>query len=195
VAWLGEANAIKGPTEVRFRAQGGANLLIVGQQKEAALGVVVASVLSLGAAHPPRSARFVILDGSPPELGFGAKFAQLAQTIPQDVELVEYGKVPEAMEALDAELKSRQDGSRSGPPTYVVIFDLQRFRKLRQGDEFDFSSGAEDKPTPAKCLAALLAEGPSRGMHVIVWGDSVNNLNRTFTRKMMKEFEMRVPSR
>ena len=192
VAWIGEANAIKGPTEVRFRNHPGANLLIVGQQKEAALGVVMASVVGLAAAHPPRSAKFVLLDGSPPELGFGARFAELARTVSQDVELVDYAAVPAAMEALDAEVKTRQEGSSAGAPIYVVIFDLQRFRKLRQGDEYEFSSSSEEKAPPAKCLANALAEGPARGIHAIVWSDSLNSINRTFTRKTMKEFEMRI---
>jgi len=74
----------------------------------------------------------------------------------------------------------------------VVIFDLQRFRKLRQGDEYEFSSSSEEKAPPAKCLANALAEGPARGIHAIVWSDSLNSLNRTFTRKTMKEFEMRI---
>ena len=192
VAWVGEANAIKGPTEVRFRNQGGANLLIVGQQKEAALGIVMGSVVGLAAAHPPRSARFLILDGSPPELGFGARFTELARAIPQDIELVEYGNVPKAIEDLDAEIKARQESGKTGPPTYLVIYDLQRFRKLRQGDEYEFSSGGEDKPPPSKCLANVLAEGPARGIHGLVWCDGVNNLTRTFSRKTMKEFEMRI---
>ncbi len=192
VAWVGEANAIKGPTEVRFRNQGGANLLIVGQQKEAALGIAMASVVGLASAHPPRSARFVILDGSPPELGFGARFADLARAVPQEVDLVEYARIPAAMEALDAEVKARQESGQTGPPVYLVLYDLQRFRKLRQADEYEFSSGSEEKASPAKCLANVLMEGPARGIHAIVWCDGVNNLNRTFTRKTMKEFEMRI---
>ena len=192
VAWVGEANAIKGPTEVRFRNQAGANLLIVGQQKEAALGVVISSVVGLASAHPPRSVRFLILDGSPPELGFGVRFAELARSVSQEVDIVEYARVPAAVEALDAEVRARQEGASSGTPTYLVIFDLQRFRKLRQADEFEFSSGSEEKIPPAKCLANILAEGPARGIHTIVWSDSLNSINRTFTRKSMKEFEMRI---
>jgi hypothetical protein len=49
-AWVGEANAIKGPTEVRFTNQGSSNLLIVGQQREAALSVISSILVSLAAA-------------------------------------------------------------------------------------------------------------------------------------------------
>ena len=39
-AWLGDAIAIKDPTSALFRRQGGNHLLIVGQNDEAALGVM-----------------------------------------------------------------------------------------------------------------------------------------------------------
>jgi hypothetical protein len=193
VAWIGEANAIKGPTEVNFRNQGGGNLLLVGQQKEAALGVVVSSVLSLAAALSPKTARFVILNGSPPELGLGTRLEELAKVIPQAVDLVEYARAPEAIVDLDAEVRARQEGSRkAGAPIFLVIYDLQRFRKLRQGDEYEFATGEESKPSPARALANVLAEGPAQGVHSIVWCDSLNSLNRSFTRKSLREFDLRV---
>src|SRR6185295_14198682 len=46
-AWLGAAVAIKDPTQVLFRRQGGTNLLIVGQQEELALGILTSCLLSL----------------------------------------------------------------------------------------------------------------------------------------------------
>src|SRR5439155_1583238 len=46
-AWLGEAMAIKDPTAAIFRRQSGSNLLLVGQQEEAALGILATALLSL----------------------------------------------------------------------------------------------------------------------------------------------------
>ena len=46
-AWLGDAVSIKDPTAALFRRQGGNHLLIVGQNEEAALGVMVVD------AHQP----------------------------------------------------------------------------------------------------------------------------------------------
>jgi hypothetical protein len=192
VAWIGEANAIKGPTEMRFRKQGGANLLIIGQQREAALGVVLSSVISLAAAYPPKSARFVILDGTPPELGSGARLEQVARAIPQHADIVEYARSSGTVEQLDAEVKARQEGSsKSAFPVYLVICGLERFRKLRHADEFDMS-GDEGKPSPGKCLTNVLTEGPAQGVHSIVACDSLNNVNRAFTRKTLREFDMRI---
>ncbi|HEY6564221.1 MAG TPA: FtsK/SpoIIIE domain-containing protein, partial [Pirellulaceae bacterium] len=45
--WLGAAVAIKDPTQIVFRRQSGAHLLIVGQQEEMALGLMTSLVLGL----------------------------------------------------------------------------------------------------------------------------------------------------
>ncbi len=67
-----------------------------------------------------------------------------------------------------------------------MIYDIQRFRDLRKGDDdFGFSSSfGEDKPaSPSKSFTTILKEGPAVGVHTLVWCDSVNNLNRTFDRR------------
>ncbi|MBI2921023.1 MAG: cell division protein FtsK [Planctomycetes bacterium] len=191
-AWVGEANAIKGPTEVNFRKLGGSNLLILGQQRESALSILLSSVVSLAAALPPKSARFLILDGSPPELGDARRLAELAAMLPHDVDIVEYNRVPEIMEALDAEVSAPAGSGAEERRTFLVIHDLQRFRKLRQTDEYDMSGGEGEKKATDKCLVNVLTEGPARGVHTLVWCDSLGNLKRTFSQKSLREFEMRI---
>jgi hypothetical protein len=75
------------------------------------------------------------------------------------------------------------------------VHDLQRFRDLRKSDDdFGFSSsrfGEAKAEPPAKLLANILRDGPPLGVHTIVWCDSLNNLNRTFERSTLREFEMR----
>src|SRR6185437_1295664 len=57
-AWIGDPVAIKEPSAVQFRRQSGANVLIVGQQEESALGLLSAAMISLAAQQSPASARF-----------------------------------------------------------------------------------------------------------------------------------------
>ena len=76
-----------------------------------------------------------------------------------------------------------------------MIYDIQRFRDLRKADDdFGFSSSfGEDKPaSPSKSFTNILKDGPAVGVHTLVWCDSVNNLNRTFDRQGLREFEIRV---
>ncbi len=192
-AWIGEANAIKGPTEVRFGSHGSSNLVIVGQQRESALSVITSTVVGLAAACPAEGLRFVVLDGSPPELAQSGFFDRLAETIPNKVDRVEYARVPRVMEDLGAEVRGRLEGSRRADQRiFLVIYDLQRFRQIRQKSEYEFSSGGEEKPSPDRCFADVLTEGPAQKVHAIVWSDSLNNLNRAFNRKTLREFQMRI---
>ena len=79
-------------------------------------------------------------------------------------------------------------------PIYLIIYTLPRFRDLRRADDdFGFSRRGEDRTaTPSQQLATVLREGAGLGVHTLVWCDSLNNLNRSFDRPVIREFEMRV---
>jgi hypothetical protein len=201
-AWLGEAIAIKDPTAAVFRPQSGSNLLIVGQKDAAALGMFGLLTASIAAQHPPADPGdpasgvvFYLLDGSPVDSPHHGKLAALAGAIPHPIKDVTWRELGAAMTELAAEVERRQ-GVDAGPApnVYLLIFDLQRFRDLRKADDdFGFSRYGEDKPaSPSKQLATILRDGPPVGVHTIVWCDSLNNLNRSFDRQGLREFEIRV---
>jgi len=191
--WLGEANAIKGPTEIQFLRQGGSNLLIVGQRSEVGLTMCCTTILSLAAGHSPDKVRILAMNGTAPESGAGERLAALAKALPHKLEIVEYRRVPQVFEELAAILKKRQEGSEDDSRRiFLLVLGLQRFRMLRQDDEFSFSSEEETAGSPSKCFVELLAEGSTEGMHSIVWCDTLGNLTRAVNRKMLRDFEARV---
>jgi len=98
------------------------------------------------------------------------------------------------MTALAEDLKRRtDDGEAKSPETFILVQGLQNFKKLRQEDEFSFSSGdAGTAPNPAAALLNLVSDGPGRGFHVIVACDTYTNVTRFLGRKALSEFEMRV---
>ena len=195
-AWLGEAIAIKDPTASIFRPQSGANLLIVGQNDEMALGIETMAVVSLAAQYEPHAARFFLLDGSPADNPLSGRLAKLKDVVPHEVREVAARDLPAALGEIAAEVERRQkDSVVDAPAIYLLIFDLQRFRDLRKSDDdFGFSRyGDEPKAAPpSKLFGNILRDGPPTGVHTVVWCDSVNNLNRTFERQSLREFEMRV---
>src|SRR5262245_10238305 len=85
-AWLGEAIAIKDPTAAVFRRQTGSNLLVIGQQEEAALGVLATALVSLAAQFAPSpdvnvpasGARFFIVDGTPADSPHAGSWQRVA---------------------------------------------------------------------------------------------------------------------
>jgi len=191
-AWLGEAIAIKDPTAAVFRRQSGANLLVVGQRDDAAIGLLFSGSLGLVAQRP--DARIFLFDALPPDSPEAGTLGRLAELLPAAVRAVEWRDVADAIGEVHAELERRQRGE--GPdayPIFLVFAGLHRYRTLRQEEDFGFGASDPDAPPrPEKQFATLLREGPLHGIHTMAWVDTANNLNRTLDRQGMKEFEQRV---
>ena len=190
--WLGAPNSIKGPTEAIFRRQSGGNLLVVGQSEERTTTILAMTLVSLAAQFPKSAARFVVLDSTPPGFPQREFLERIVTAIPQETVQATNGNLAEVMADLAAELNRRAENEASGPEIFVLIQGLQNFKKLRQEDEFSFSSSAGAAATPAATLLNLITEGSARGIHVIITCDTYNNVSRHLGRKTLSEFEMRV---
>src|SRR5262249_36737295 len=163
------------PTAAVFRPQSSSNLLIVGQQDEAALGTLMLALLSLAAQHPPGEpvpgrCRFYVLDGS----AAGAPYAGLPgpppEVPPHPVRLGGWREVPAVLAELAAEMERRQKatGGSTPPAVYLVVFGLQRFRDLRkQEDDFGFGRRDEEQQRVDQQFATLLREGSNLGLHTL----------------------------
>ena len=201
VVWLGDAIAIKDPTTAIFRRQGGANLLVVGQREDLAVSLLAMSIVGLAAAHDPhpggkfgRPARFVLFEPAIAEEHPDLVLNQLQKFLPQEFETIGRLGVVEAFDSLANEVKRRLDEQvLDGEAVFVIIRDLARFRELRKSEgDFGFSFGNDQKAGPAQNLLNVLKDGPTVGIHALIWCDSLTNLMRTFERGVLKEFELRV---
>ena len=193
--WLGAPNSIKGPTEAAFKRQSGNHLLIVGQRDEAALAMVASSLVALAAQHPRGAVRFVVLDSSAPESPERAFLEKVVRLIPHDIALARNTHITGLMTGFAAELEKRADATcaANAPTTYLFVLGLQRFKALRNEDDFDFALDAgKAVPKPGAVFNNLICEGASLGFHIVCTCDTANNLNRGLNRKALSEFEMRV---
>ncbi len=189
--WLGAPNAIKGPSEVIFRRQSASNLLVVGQSDERVLTIFSVALVSLAAQYAKNDVKFFVLHNlaaGNPQLEF---FQRVIQAVPQPVTQAGNGNLAETMTTLAQELKRRLETEVAAPEIFVFVHELQNFKKLRQEDEFSFSSSSSEA-TPAATLVELITNGPAHGIHVILTCDSYGNLNRFLGRKTLGEIEMRV---
>ncbi|MBT3378656.1 MAG: ATP-binding protein [Lentisphaerae bacterium] len=193
-AWLGAPNAIKGPTEIILRRQSGSNALLVGQRDEAALSLMQAAAIALSAQFPAEGVRFVIFDGSPPDVPRRAQFERLSASLRHPLDVIDYPDVTTEVGKLDDELQERLSSGTAGHPAIILfVYGLQRFSKLRFEEDFGFSMGDEPAPAnPSQQFDELIREGPAAGIHTIVWSDTLNNINRTLNRRSVSEFEMRI---
>jgi S-DNA-T family DNA segregation ATPase FtsK/SpoIIIE len=193
--WLGAPNSIKGPTEAAFHRQSGNHLMVVGQREEAAITMIGLALIALSAQHPKDGAQFVVFHASTPGSADEAFLNAVAAVIPQGVRLVTGTDVSAAMNDLATELGTRTADSVTSetPNVFVFIHGLQRFKKLRSEDDFSFSTGDSDGgASAASQLNALISDGSSHAMHLVVTLDTFNNVGRFLTRKALTEFEMRV---
>ncbi|MCZ6835281.1 MAG: cell division protein FtsK, partial [Planctomycetota bacterium] len=193
MAWLGDAIAIKDPTSAVFRRQSGSNLMVVGQRDEAALAMLVMSIIGIAAQHAPDRAKFYIMDGSPADSPGAGYLASLSNILPHEIVNVDWREVEDRFAEIGAECERRQaEDDTTAPAIYLIIFGLQRYRMLRQSDDFSFSMDAESKTGPDKHFANILREGPVFGIHCLLWGDTLTNLERVVDRSSLREIDHRA---
>ncbi len=197
VAWLGEAISIKDPTSIAFRRQSAANVLMVGQQEDAANTMMAVMARALGAVA---SNRLVFIDSTPADSAEYGVLEKLAMAQPEEglVRFAGPRGAAGAIAAVAAEVQRREAAASdaTGVATddgqiFVFIMGMHRFRDLRKVEDFSFSSD-ESAPKPDKLLAKILRDGPSLGVHVIAWMDTATSVDRTLERQTAREFEARV---
>ena len=139
--WLGDPNAIKGPTELEFTRQAGSNLLVVGHRGDREIAMCCSAVLSLAACYRPQDIVIRVLDGTRPDAPARERLLQLAEALPHDIEVCDYRRGTEVIQELCAQLKARQEpGAPAEKHIFFIVLGLEKFRMLRQEDEFSFSS-------------------------------------------------------
>jgi len=192
--WLGEPVAIKPPTEVLLRRQTGANLLIVGQNDHAALGLLSAAVNSLNVQCAMNNAQMYLIDGTPIDSPLAGKLSEITKNSVMEINHINYRQIAKAISQLWNIMQKRlNDDILDGPSIFIMINALQRFRVLRKSeDDFSFSTEIDETPKADKQFAEILREGPVLGIHTIVWADTYTTLERTFERNTLREFDFRT---
>ncbi|WP_437226867.1 FtsK/SpoIIIE domain-containing protein [Planctomicrobium sp. SH661] len=197
--WLGDAVEIAPATAITLHRQSGSNVLLVGQDADAALGVMAAAMTTLAASLSPEQDMnsLFVLDGSHAGTVESDAWKMLVETLPVDARLISPGETGPFLQAMSAELKRREtENDTQAPPIVLLVFNIARFRDLRKvDDDFgmgSFGGGTEKPAEPGKLFSDLLSRGPSYGIHAIIWCDSFNNVDRWFSRQTMRELELRI---
>ncbi len=186
--WLGEAVSLRGALPLEFLPAVGFNLLLMGQDESAALGVLAAAALSV---TTDTQQSVWLFNGSPQEQSAAVLLAlseKKSNVLRYDIPDLD-AKLAELVEEV------RQRDGRPGPRIWLCLFDLVRFRKLRKKDD-DYGFGGFDKKggtaSPPDMLAEILRDGPSVGIHTWIWCDSVNTMSRWLSRETQGHFEQRI---
>jgi S-DNA-T family DNA segregation ATPase FtsK/SpoIIIE len=195
VGLLGEAVRIGPPSRLALSDNTGRNVLCVADP-EAALSVLGIWLSSAWAAAlrrygaPPRLVLLEAQRAGGEELllsqWLGAAGVACQTHAPRDCETV--------MRSLLDDLSQRA-GEAAGPPTWVVVTPLERFRDLRQDDAFGFSLDGAAATTPASALQTLLRDGPQAGIHCWLACGGAETLVRWLPRASHHDLELRILGR
>lgn len=179
--WVGQSSSLTGAACVPLPEAAGGNLLIVGQNREAAAATLGALYLGLAGG----GSRLLALDGEDADGPFATLVTGLSPLVQRHGAKEAATLLTELTTLLDRR-QSGEDPTRS--PVLLAIFALQRLRTLRPDD--DFASG--DIRKPSDLLATLLANGPEYGIHVAVWCDSLTSVQRGLGRRALRDFDARI---
>ena len=155
------------------------------------------ALIALAAQHPAGTAKFILLHATTP----GSRDAEIIErtiaAIPCGVTESKGQDIAEIVDAIATELKTRSGGeeqTKDAPAIFLFVHGLQKFKKLRQEDDFSFSAGDSETTTvkTGTQFNDLISEGSSHGIHIVATVDTFNNVNRFINRKALSEFEMRV---
>lgn len=196
LAWIGSAVAIKPPTHLDFGRHPGANLLVVGPDEPAALGMLSTALISLAAAET--EAQVYAFDGTRPGEEAEGVWERVVDALPGDARVIDQAGVAQAVNELAEELAAREAASEDpsaplAPPIYLVMHNAARFRELRKrDDDYGFGMGDDGPKKPDAQFAEIVRNGPALGIHTLVWCDSYNSVTRLLDRQMLREFAQRV---
>jgi hypothetical protein len=141
------------------------------------------------------AARFYVLDGTRPDSPRAGYWGRLAAALPHGVKVVPPRSTAATLAEISEELARReQSGREDFAPLYLFIFDLGRFRDLRKADDdFGFSRSDEGaSANPAKQFSTILHDGPAQGIHVLIWCDSYNNVQRQLDRQSLHDIQLKA---
>ena len=196
VIWLGDPVALRDAVTVSFCKQSDANLLVIGQNEEAAMGLFSAALLALAAQVRNAASAVHLLDFSQGDDATADFYSQLTPRLPRPVKIAKRRQMADLLNQLAGEVQRRLDNeSTPQPPRFLLVHGLQRARDLRQEDSFGSFASFSDEPAPAnpaQQFATILRDGPEVSVHTLVWCDTVTNLNRTLERRLLREFALRV---
>ncbi|NJP07533.1 MAG: hypothetical protein HC837_18860 [Chloroflexaceae bacterium] len=135
-AWLGEPTAIRDSTSVTFQARSANNVLIIGNDERAALGMLVTALVSLAAQLPatPRSGpqTFSIIDLSDPDSHTVNPFAILAERLPHPIAVARQRRQRSGLiNAIAQEVAQRMQNNTAAAPLFLILYGLQKARDLR----------------------------------------------------------------
>jgi S-DNA-T family DNA segregation ATPase FtsK/SpoIIIE len=194
---LGEAVRIGPPTTLNLSQANGRNVLCVADldTTNSVLATWLPTAVVDAVRRSSRAPEIVLLDGS--RVGEGTlNLGHWLDEAGIKHQAVKLRDSEQAIISLAAKVTAQVSGEPSvGPPTLVVIVGLERFRELRQDENFGFSLDGSTSATGATALQTLLRDGPQVGCHLFLGCSGAETLTRWLPRTSQHDLEIRLIGR
>ncbi|RUO71773.1 FtsK/SpoIIIE domain-containing protein [Idiomarina ramblicola] len=194
VFWLGQQQNIHGQSALILRRRQAENLVIVGDNAEARLGLSGMMLAQLPVNHGHCDAKAYLYDcaieGSP----WHGVLQQVAESTSIETNVATHSdEFAAQLNELTEELSQRQAVASSDrhqlSSIYLFISEAQRAEALQM------SEGRFGTPTPSEqgqLLEQLYSKGPELGIHVVLAVDSYRALSQLMERAMLSKFRHRI---
>lgn len=174
---------VDGHVYFTLKRENGYNVLMVGQDTEAAMSVMYHSLEQIIALSPKES-KFVICDKTNSDNPLAKKLSELgeeyvnAKTVTDDADIVKY------VEIMYNELERRKTEKGNDPRMVLAIFNVYNFRKARVQSEM--------MSPIANKLVKLLQDGPDFGIHLMVYADTFKHYQDVFGLRALQEWRIKI---
>jgi len=190
--WLGDPVTIGKPASLTLSPQPGQNVLMVGSDGDDMSGLLSLILLNRRQHSYDELPSGYFLDGGTIASEGWQEVVSRAKT---HLKVGTPSQVEEILKQITTEMELRRcDDDRAAIPLVVTIVDITKFAQLRKSED-DFGFGGFDKEktvSPSAQFQEILKEGPSLGIHLVVWCQSYNNFDRWLSRSALREFEYRI---
>lgn len=188
----GESVAISPAVVFPLTNQSGRNMLIVGGEDAMAAAVIdlVTHSLVRGSLNKGLSPQVVAVQGAKPTDSHALALPERWKQLPCPCLVGDGREAATLVAQVHGQLTERMaDEDKVAPPILLNLIQLSRLRSLRRDDEFSFGPS---EATPDKQLEELLRDGPSHGIHILIWAESYSTISRWLPRTALREIEIRM---
>lgn len=199
VGLLGESVELGPPTCLHLQATTGRNAMVVAPT--AMRTGVLSSLVTTAMMHRP-NLELTVLDGARPNESHSfsgwiqaagiAEQRSVRLVTSRDLDVTLGELVTEIGRRIDVEKSGEATGRSHESPCLLVVDSLDRFRDLRQDDQFRFALDEEAQQVPAAKLQTILKDGPAVGIFTILNLASAETLSRWLPRQSQRDLELRL---
>lgn len=191
--WIGESISVSPSISVRFARRSGSHLLVVTREERDAMNILMSSVISLFAQYPPGYLNIYIADFSTPGTEWSYLPKKIESLFPNEIKIVDRKDLPYLLESLNNLLHlAIEEEKQVEIDNYLLIFGLQRIRELRTSSNSYLDWRQKEEKSPVDYLMNILREGPELGVHLLIWCDTVGNLQRSIDRRVINDISFRI---